>query len=78
MGETISSTPRLNEGSPLRKGRVWAPSGRSHCENSPKCWEWNESTIITEEGPMDTKRKTAATYVRRSAADERTTVTLLS
>ena len=32
---------------------------------------WNESRTNTEEGPMDTKRNTAAIYVRRSAADER-------
>jgi site-specific DNA recombinase len=30
---------------------------------------WNESRTNTEEGPMDTKRNTAAIYVRRSAAD---------
>jgi hypothetical protein len=38
--------------------------------------EWTESTTITEEGPMDTKRTTAAIYVRRSAADEFTGPTL--
>ena len=32
---------------------------------------WNESRTNTEEGPVDTKRNTAAIYVRRSAADER-------